>query len=517
MADTFNLQNAPELSQAIVNAPPVPAEATGIPAGLPPLGVPVPQVVPAPALYVPPAQAEPVPGQAGPVPPPATPPVAPHPAPAAPVPVSPDLAQLRADTTETRKTAEELNKATTENEQAKTQNLEAQAEEKRRQAAELLQAQQDQARARQDSQDRISKALNTAKTEPYHSFFEDSAGNDSVGRRILAGLAVLAGGVSYSANHQNQAAQIIQQNIRQDFEKQREKHAELWKAVEEANQQGRDLSHEQLQQMADIRTRQAAQLNAVIDQGLKLAGPSQARRDALETKLKASGIIDARDQAVTEATRLQQAQIETARHNRAQEGIERERVAVERTKANASAGDAQVIKVTNLINASLKNKEIPDLIKKRDTLESVVSGIESGNPIAKGAALDEYTKAITGLGARPQAVKMFEQRAGGTFQQVLGIVQKAQNGDPLTPAETKRFLDAGKFALKETKDKLSTDKSNRRTALSKNPVIGKNKDALDAALDNIYGPDEAPAETFIVNPQTKQRLVLRNGQWVPAQ
>jgi hypothetical protein len=373
------------------------------------------------------------------------------------------------------------------------QTLAAESAEKRRAADEALkrQAAQEAARAASDAQ--IQAAREKAQKEPYHSFWADR----SLGQRALAMLGIILGGVSWDKNNRNEAVDVLNQAIARDFEKQKEQHAQLWKDVETAQQQGQSLRSNQLQEMQQFRLNQALQLEAVLAEGNKLSANAKNEVGIAALKANNAKLGFARDQALDEARRLGAAAEEAKRHNQAEEAIGRGHLGLARAKATADKGAAEELKVAAALDRQLgKDKVTTGRLAAFDKLNEARAAIATGNPVAIQGAIDSYVRAQTGLGARPGSIKLFTDRLGGSLDQLRAFIEEKKTG-ALPPAMIKRFTSAVDAATNDNREELKKSRALHEKALLSSPEYKRHPEVVKAHLDDrfsaVSGENAEPA------------------------
>ena len=330
------------------------------------------------------------------------------------------------------------------------------AEERARDAADRaaqLQYNQDALDANRRKQEIAQKSAET----PYHEF------KISTGRQILASIGQILGGFSYDPHHQNQAVEIYQSAIKQDLEQQRAQHENLWRNVESAVQEGHQLSADQLEQMKDFEQTKAEKLQAIIDKGeaLKAFSKNEAGKAALDAehaKLRAQ-----LDDTIVNATRLQRAQAETERHDKATEGLAQDKF--NRKKGAGTGGAGRADALSQFIDAAgqLKPGErIPGSVG--------VLGLKAGiKPAALAATVDKYRN--SGAAATTAENKAEGKGKAGGVPAAKDIV--FYQGQPVGPAPGGRGGAAAiEKGLVAYDDGLESLEALKKYAVD-NPVLGR--------------------------------------------
>jgi hypothetical protein len=329
---------------------------------------------------------------------------------------------LRAATTDQEKAKADLAKA----DQA---GLDAQAAEKQRAADEYKKRLDDYQVHLDASRADIKAAQDKAANTPFHEFQLSTA------RQIVASLGMILGGASYDPNHVNQAVNIYQDAIKQDFAKQQAEHAKLLDGVKAAQDAGKALSEDQYRGMAELEKSQALKLEAVISQSEKLASVSKNTLAIADLHAKNQELRAASSEKLENAARLEAAARETERHNKAEEGIARGRLAIEREHAKAAAAKDRTEAEIKPISAELDKDEARllgsakslGLIAKQQAIrglgDNLRSAAASGDPQAVTAATIAGLESISKL------------NTGGVPNKEVLHLQQALKGDPATAGE----------------------------------------------------------------------------------
>lgn len=397
---------------------------------------------------------------------------------------------------------------------AEAQAAAAETKAREQQARELETKAAEQRQIRDQAAAHVQQLREKAAKEPYHTLFEGAPGS-----MALAGIGILLGSASYSANHVNQASALIDRAIKQNFDVQQAKHAQLWKDVETAMEEGRQLRADQLDDMANFRARQAATLDAVIAKGKELSGRAKNREMAAALDAKNAQMAFERDKAYDEVARLKAAQLETERHNKADEGIGRGRLGIERQRLTVDKQNAEELKVGKAVDQQLNRDVVTTgLLKARASLEDAKAGIASGNPVAIQGAIDSYIRAKTGLGARQGSIKMFTDRLGGALEQLNAHIEQWKSGG-IPPAMIKRFNDAVNAEYDEGTRALTRAQKLHEKALLASPEYARHADLVKAhiadrfsALAGGEAPTTPPPGAIMGKLNGKRGYVL-NGQF----
>jgi hypothetical protein len=332
----------------------------------------------------------------------------------------------------------------------------------------------------------VQQLREKAAKAPYHTLFEGEPGN-----MVLAGIGILLGSASYSANHVNQATGIIDRAIEQNFKTQQAQHAQLWKGVETAMEEGRQLRADQLDDMANFRARQAQTLDAVIAKGTELRGRAKNREMAAALDAKNAQLAFERDKAYDEVTRLKAAQLETERHNKAEEGIQRTHAAAAMLGAKGKANADQEEKVYKLAarafpsykDAQKSVKESNDVHDAIDRLKTNPSSLTSALELGGIVKLIEGRNSIAGL-------KMAKDAAGNVTSGFMDELSKALTGNQ--GAQRRQTLINELESIASTKDRAASQY--RKQAESATSRLRKHApEAVDSYLSGIFGEPRASA------------------------
>lgn len=381
---------------------------------------------------------------------------------------------------------------------------EAMAKETERKAAEQKQI-------RDTAAAHVQQLREKATNQPYHSFWA----NKSAGQEVLAGIGILLGSASFSANHTNEAVGIIDRAIKQDFDTQQAQHAQLWKGVESAMEEGRQLRADQLDDMANFRARQAQTLDAVIAKGTALAAASKNKAGVAALDAKNAQLAFERDKAYDEVTRLKHAQLETERHNKAEEGIQRTHAAAAMLGAKGKANADQEEKVYKLAarafpsykDAQKAVKESNDVHDAIDRLKTNPSSLTSALELGGIVKLIEGRNSIAGL-------KMAKDAAGNVTSGFMDELSKALTGNQ--GASRRQTLINELDSIASTKDRAAA--GYRKQAESATSRLRKHApEAVDSYLSGIFGEPRStptgPPPGAVMGTMNGKRGYVLNGQF----
>lgn len=201
---------------------------------------------------------------------------------------------------------------------------------------------------RQAAEANVAEARAKAETQPYHTLWETR----NTGEKVAIGIGLLLGGVSWNANHVNRGAEMLDRAIEHDLTLQRERHKELWHAVELAQQGVTALDSSQLRETARFSAMEGAKYDAVAGRIGAMIAANKGRSDVTEAKKKALEYSEKateawKNAANAEATanHLSQIDKETAardaelqRHHQEQERTAALRAAKYKTKGGGGGG-----------------------------------------------------------------------------------------------------------------------------------------------------------------------------------
>jgi hypothetical protein len=194
---------------------------------------------------------------------------------------------------------------------------------------------------RQAAEARTADARAKAEAEPFHTFWETR----SIGQNIATGIGLILGGISWNANHVNRGVDLLERMMSQDLQLQKEKHADLWRAVESAEKGETTLDASQLRETARFNAVEAAKhdavasrLNAAIAMNRGKGDITTAKKTALAESEKANQFWDLSAKADAAANHQKEIDAESARHHQEQEKTAALRAAKYKTKGGGTGG-----------------------------------------------------------------------------------------------------------------------------------------------------------------------------------
>lgn len=490
----FDLQRAQAVARPTVN-PPAPIQAT-------PADVAAAQAAGATIApqFLPPPQALPVAP-----PPPAAAPVADVPAAAPPagapvggggggsVPGQMDAAvgEIKAAGQESTQVGRDAVKVAEDRAKADAEADRLRADEAQASANRLSSLQATQKKAYDESQ----AAFQQARADVANFKFTDYWANKTAGETVLAGVGMLLGGVSYDSHHQNQAVQLIQAGIDRDAKQQLDFLHSKEHLADLANQGVRDTQSYLAHEIANFQTAEALKKEAIaaqIDEGLSTVRGKQnvVAAQGVAAKLREQAAKD-QQAAIIQGThnRVLQSEIALNRAKAANEGVGRQ----------AKVQTAQEQAADKIVRQRLNdNKTVTTLLKEKEELAKAdslsVPDPKTGrvNGTAFQGAVDGFTKAITGLGARKGSIDLTTGAFGGVIDKVKRNIQKGIDGQyPAHDVEV--FRQGVEKALKGNQLSLQTSRKLDEQAFARHPLTKGQKDVYQTALDQRYGAVDTAA------------------------
>lgn len=500
-ATTDPLAAQAALATAVANAPNLPqpgAVDPNVPMGLPPLGTPIAQVQPDPAAAQLAAQQTlpVIPAPAAPV----APPVGGGGVPAGPDQMAPATAEVKAagqEATQVGQSGVEVAKQGAED-LAKADQM--RADEAEAAAGRLTALQKRQETAYNESKAQFDQAKQDVSNFKFHDFFS----NQSFAREALAGIGMLLGGASYDSNHVNTAIQVVQSAIKNDSDRQLA-YLHSKEHLAELSQQGvRDTQAYLAHEMANFQTAEALKKEAVARQIDTLSSTTRGKQNIVAARQVAAGL---RESAAKDA----QSAILQGTHNRvmqSQIGLNNANAAHARAAAGAVTGTKQEVAAEKVVKDRLAaNKTVTTLLKEKEELDKANSASvpdpKTGrvNGTAFQAAVDGFTKAITGLGARKGSIDMTTGAMGGLVDRVKRNIQKGVDGE-YTAHDVQVFRQGLDKIQRGNSLSLKTSRKIDEQAFAGHPLTKSHKDVYMTALDQRYGDANAaepakPASQFV--------------------
>lgn len=339
-----------------------------------------------------------------------------------------------------------------------------------------------------DSVTSFQKAREEVNNFKFHDYFA----NKSLATLVLSGIGMLAGGASYDSHHVNQAVNIIQTGMDRDAKQQLD-YLHSKEHIAELAQQGiRDTQSYLAHEMANFSTAEALKKEAVARQIDMLSSTTRGKLNVNEAqtvaaKLRESAAKDAQT-AIIQGThnRVMQSEIALNRAKAANEGINKTTKIETRSQEIAD----------KVVKANLtKDKTVTTLLKEKQeydkALAASVPDPKTGrvNGTAFQGAIDGFTKAITGLGARQGSIAMTTGAFGGVIDKIKRNVQKGIDGT-YTAHDVQVFREGAEKMAKDNTRSLEVKRKEHTNAFARNPLTAKHKDIYESNLDQFFG---APA------------------------
>lgn len=291
----------------------------------------------------------------------------------------------------------------------------------------------------------ITVARNKAETEPYHTFFETR----SIGQKAAIGIGLLLGGISWNENHVNRGEAMLNSAMKEDFEKQKLQHADLWRAVNEAQQGARDLDANQLRDLSAFNASQGAkwdrissELGAMVAANKGKSDVSDAKRVALEANEKANTFWQNAISSASLAEHQKAMDAERARHDAEMEKARKLKAAAS-GGGSSTAIQAAAVKLREEIEAAQTagkpltgaqvdrralELKIPPVAKAgRVSVKTILDNIKEGGAINKNE--HTFTDKEENLILRDPQTNQAYAKAGSVRERSALLKQDVQYGD----------------------------------------------------------------------------------------
>ena len=334
------------------------------------------------------------------------------------------------------------------------------------------------------------------------------------GARVGSVISVAMGSIASAiTGGPNGALQTINKYTDDYFHKQKEKIDNLYKYAEQTGRLNDRTRIRYAQELTQLQAQHLAVQQSIItrieavktqNQGLV----DQASTDELLAKAKADQVKRVEDYKVNQAhISLMGAQANAANANAAES-----RAKAAAAKATAGGTSPKLLlQLSGQVQQQIdKDPEAKETFKALHKYEEAQSALKSGTGIGDKLVIDEITKAATGLGARPQSIKVFEQATGSAWERLKGDIQKLQTGKALTPdqsANVAKFLD---YTINEKRSKLNNVRERIKSGMLQNPAYKGQPDVIEGALSQHFGtPSASPAPAAA---PVSQLVTIRNGR-----
>jgi len=330
---------------------------------------------------------------------------------------------------------------------------------------------------RQAAEAEIAAKRDTYEHQPFHSLYSTR----TTGQKVGLALSILASGIGWDSNHQNRALQVIQDAEKQDFEQQKEQHADLWRDLQLSIENKKELSGQQLHDLSDWQLQEAAKWSAVASRLNGMLATNQDKSKTLEARKLA---VEATEKANTAYQNAINAKA-TANHLDAQSTLERAQAKIQPSIAARNAAE------TNKANAEAT--ESPSKIQK-NLAEAQAYGLNgvstTGAPNPPGTGVpplgSKVDNAIMSRYVNP--VRKEAEKMRSRVIALNGLADAANNPD-LTYGEAKQILintftaaggnPQGKIAVADIHEVLPGMQS----------TFGRFESALNQGSDNKVAPE----------------------------
>ncbi len=244
---------------------------------------------------------------------------------------------------------------------------------------------------RQAAEQAVTVARNKAETEPYHTLFETR----STAQKVAIALSLLVGGVSWNENHVNRGAQMLEAATKADFETQKLKHADLWRAVNEAQQGAKDLDAKQLRDLSAFNMSQGAkwdrissELGALIAANKGKSDVSEAKSQALKANETANTFFQNATSAAATARHLEAMDAERILHDRETEKAKAKKAAAAGGGSSSAAQAAAVTLREDIEKAQAAGKPLTGAQIDRRALELKIPPVAKAGRVSVKTVLD---------------------------------------------------------------------------------------------------------------------------------
>lgn len=381
--------------------------------------------------------------------------------------------------------------ANADQEAAGAQEAAARETQAQEQAAVLLRQQE----AKQEADALVADRRRKAEGFEYHDWFQ----SQTTARKVQVAIGMILGGIGRGQYH-NPAAEMIQQEINRDFEKQKIQHSKLFQALESAQQQGRDLSSAQLHELSAFRQMQADKLQAIIKRGDAMAAKSRNALGVAELKKVNAKLGLEAANAQEESRRAAVAAIEREKLNKSTIALHRSQATenyAQAAKAKAGAAGEKELAGETFVG-KMGGRLFPQqanalkMVKNLEEADNLIKGLQ-GNPSAlQGALTKERLVSVFANGGRPSvvALNMVKKGAGSWLDVTEDQVKTAltgQNG----AAIRKNMLEVARGVRNGLATEVKDYQQKYDHALA--GVAKKYPDAVQGHRTGIFGTGEVNA------------------------
>ncbi len=271
--------------------------------------------------------------------------------------------------------------ATEEKTKLDTQQAEERARFEQAKSEALTKIQTQQELHRQAAEAHVADVRAHAENEPYHTHWDSR----SVGEKVAIAFGLIVGGVSWNENHVNRGVEMLNSAMKENDEIQKQKHAQLWKAVENAEQGVKDLDTNQLRELSAFNASEGAKWDAIASRLGAMIAANKGKGDTAEAKKQASEANEKANQywqnsvtAAATAQHLKQQDEERARHDLENEKLRGKKI------AQGSGG----VSITLQSNGVTLRENIEAAQKGEEVKDSKGNVINPGGKPLTGAQID---------------------------------------------------------------------------------------------------------------------------------
>lgn len=323
---------------------------------------------------------------------------------AAPVVPPPPVEAAAQNLQQARAVGDEQVAVATEKAQLDTAAADEKAAEQQAHAARVAEftARHEQHRAEADAA--IAERRAKAEAEPFHTLWESR----TAGQKASIALGVILGGVSWNANHVNRGVEMLNRATEEEERIQRANHAELWKAVESAQADRKELDATQLRQLAEFSAKEGARADAVASRANAMAAANKGKGDvatlkktALEFAEKATTNYQNATTAAAQANHMEEQnkllaeQIKTQRTQQLLNEARAKGLTKKRGDGSGAGASPAITELTRLAETGAKTSELLDFAAKRGIPKALatVTKIQDGLRRDEGLAARETAAA----------------------------------------------------------------------------------------------------------------------------
>lgn len=216
---------------------------------------------------------------------------------------------------------------------------------------------------RQRAETDTAESRAKAEGAQYHTLWATR----STGQKLAIAFGLIVGGASWNENHVNRGVEMLKSAMANDFEIQRQQHADLWRAVDEAQQGSKDLDARQLRDLSAFNAnegakwdRVAGELGALIAKNKGRGDVNEAKKQALEAQEKANQYWQNSVAAAATAKHQSEADKEKARHDLEMEKAKRAKAAGAGGSSGGGAAQKAAVELREAIENAKAGKPVTD-------------------------------------------------------------------------------------------------------------------------------------------------------------